>query len=74
MYSGVLWVTVLVMVNDSTAAYGRLQCWSVTVQWFMVSYIANQCYVQGSTVGYHAGQCLLICIQLGTVLEKRNVR
>lgn len=25
-YSGVLWITVLVMVNDSTAAHSRLQC------------------------------------------------
>lgn len=60
------------MVNDSTAAYGRLQCLSVTVQWFMVSYIANQCYVQGSTVGYHAGQCLLICIHLGYSAGKKK--
>lgn len=47
----------LVIVNDSTAAYSRLQCKSVTVEWLMVSYIANQCYVQGSTGKYSGLPC-----------------
>lgn len=62
------------LVGECTLAYSRLEYLSVTVQWLMVSNIANQCYVQGSTVGYLAGQCLLIGIRLGTVLVKRNVQ